>query len=121
MQSSPKVPVTVAVLVCLASLYFGWRVSQSSYAVDTDNGGHRPTGKFSAIRHATSNLSVLYVMDPSMYSFEDLHVDEFTNATVVPWMRELRDALTANEAVPRGSPLLVNFLHELTVVSGCSL
>jgi hypothetical protein len=111
MEGVPIAAIFVAVLVSGSSLYFGWQGTRLS-AVENDrfetNLGEHRTVSPSAVREAISRLSVIYVMDPSMYSFENVHIDDFTNDTVVAWMRGLRDALTATAANPGGSPLMVS-------------
>jgi hypothetical protein len=110
MEGVPKAAMFLAVLVCSGSLYLGWQGTRLNVVEDgrfeTNLGEHRSVNP-STTGEAVSQLSLLYVMDPSMYSFESVHIDDFTSDTVVAWMRGLRDALTATAANRGGSPLMV--------------
>jgi hypothetical protein len=108
-----KSATVAAVLVCTASVFLGWQGTKLSVLemlrmrLGTNLGRDRPDATLSAVHDASSLLSILYVMDPSVYSWEYVHVDDFTNETVIAWMRNLTDALTATAANPGGLPLLV--------------
>jgi hypothetical protein len=110
MEGLPKAGIFVAILVLGGSLYCGWQGTSLGAVAKESSGtnlGKYRTVKPTAVREASRRLSVLYVMDPSVYSFEYVKIDNFTNDTVVGWMRGLRDALTATVENPCGSPLMV--------------
>jgi hypothetical protein len=112
MEGWSKIGTIAAVLVCFASVFFGWQETKSSILeklrVGNNLGRVRPAATLSDVRDESSRLSILYVMDPSIYSWEYVHIDDFTNETVIAWMRGLTDALTARAATPGGLPLMVS-------------
>lgn len=57
------------------------------------------------------NIKVLFVLDPNCpLCFEDVGIDDYTNQTLLPWIRELKDALTFTVGNPEGLDLEVCLL-----------
>lgn len=64
------------------------------------------------------NISILFVLDPNCpLCFEDVGIDEYTNITLLPWIRGLKDALTATSDNPDGHDLKVSQLVSTAILS----
>jgi hypothetical protein len=55
-----------------------------------------------------NDMEVLYVMDPNSHiCFEEVYVDDFVTANLLPWVRNLKDELTRTPDNPDGEDLKV--------------
>lgn len=58
------------------------------------------------------NIKILFVLDPNCpLCFEDVGIDDYTNHTLLPWVRGLKDALTFTVENPEGLDLEVRLLN----------
>jgi hypothetical protein len=114
MEGRPNKLALAAIVVCLVSLFLGWHGFNSGVLqklrLGSNLGRGRPAPSTSALLDASSRISVLLVMDPPIYSWEYVRLDDFALETVIGWMRGLTDALTATSEVPGGLPLLVRYV-----------
>lgn len=83
----------ISLAACSASL------AEQTAQCAADSAAWTP-GAWQKARQSLSNgLSVVYVLDPNfLLCWEIVPVDRFTNTTLLPWLRELKDALTVSES-----------------------
>jgi hypothetical protein len=69
---------------------------------------HVETSRASYNSSFFEDATVLFVLDPNCpLCFEEVGIDEYTNQTLLPWIRGLKDALTATADNPEGLDLEV--------------
>ncbi len=55
-----------------------------------------------------ANMEVLFVLDPNFYlCWESVNLDELAMSSLIPWLLQLKDALTQTRSHPSGHPLEV--------------
>lgn len=58
--------------------------------------------------HIVEQLEVIFVLDPNFYlCWEQLPINAETKRTVLPWLRDLKDAFTGTDDNPCGNDLQV--------------